>query len=523
NASYPSGADTLFGGSAFLLGLPLIWAFQPFNAFVLATAVGPAWLLARRLGLDGLWAALAALTAVLPALVYAYELFGSVKEVTALGMILTLGCLAVLHRRWLRGSPAGAVPFAVVLAAGVSALGVAFGAWALVAVAVLAAVLLGDLLAGRLELRPALPPIAAGAMVALIAAWPTWSHLSRSVQVAQDIASTGNAGNLHAPLRAIQAFGVWLRGSYKLSPAGAALQITHALILLMFLLAVLGSVRLLRTRSFALAGWLAGMLLAWLAVSELVTTWAGAKTLMLTSPVLLLLSWGGVSALQRPAPDRSSWSLSSALSAPRPRPALPPMRVVASLLGLAIAGGVLVSDAMQYHGSNLAPTARYEELASLDSRFAGRGPALFADFDEYALYELRDLDVGGPDFAYPPPALAAAAGGYGEPVDLNRAPPEALLAYPLMVTRRDPSASRPPSAYRLLWQGAYYEVWGRRPGAAAAMAHRALSGPAAAQCRQIGGLARSAIVSGVGGARLVAAESPELVRISLAASSHPAR
>ncbi len=44
--SYPSGADTLFGGSAFLLGLPLIWAFQPFNAFMLAGAGGPAWLLA---------------------------------------------------------------------------------------------------------------------------------------------------------------------------------------------------------------------------------------------------------------------------------------------------------------------------------------------------------------------------------------------------------------------------------------------------------------------------------------------
>src|SRR5665213_48267 len=42
NTSYPSGADTLFGGSAFLLGVPLIWAFQPFNAFMLATAAGPA-------------------------------------------------------------------------------------------------------------------------------------------------------------------------------------------------------------------------------------------------------------------------------------------------------------------------------------------------------------------------------------------------------------------------------------------------------------------------------------------------
>ena len=35
----------------------------------------------------------AALTAVLAALVYAYELIGSVKEITALAMLLASGCL----------------------------------------------------------------------------------------------------------------------------------------------------------------------------------------------------------------------------------------------------------------------------------------------------------------------------------------------------------------------------------------------------------------------------------------------
>src|SRR5438270_7097664 len=88
NTSYPSGADTLFGGSALLLGLPLTWAFQPLNAFMLACAAGPAWVLARRVGLRGGWAALAALTATVPALVYGYELLGSIKEVIALCMIL---------------------------------------------------------------------------------------------------------------------------------------------------------------------------------------------------------------------------------------------------------------------------------------------------------------------------------------------------------------------------------------------------------------------------------------------------
>jgi hypothetical protein len=504
NTSYPSGADTLFGGSAFLLGLPLIWAFQPFNAFMLASAAGPAWLLARRMGLRGVWAALAALSSVVPALVYAYALFGSVKEITALSMILTLGALVVSHPRWLRARAARAIPFALVAAAGVSALGAAFGAWALVGVAVLAVVLVRDLLDQRTragEWRRVALLLGAGTLAALIAAWPTWADLSGSLKVANAIASTSNAGNLHSPLRAEQVLGVWLSGSYKLAPAGSALMLTHALILVTLLAAVLGAVHLLRIRAFALVAWVALMLLAWLAITHWVTTWGSAKTLMLTSPVVVLLAWGGVGAL---------------LEAPRRGISL----AAAALLALALAGGVLVSDAMQYRASDLAPTARYEELASLDARFAGKGPTLFTDFDEYSMYELRDLDIGGPDFVYPPAAVAAAAGGYGQPVDLDRVSPTALLAYPLIVTRRDPLASRPPAAYRLLWQGRYYQVWGRQSGAAAVLAHLPLSGSTSAQCAAIEQLARSATTSPP--ALLTVSVAPTILRIDLGRSSHPA-
>jgi hypothetical protein len=41
NTSYPTGADALLGGTGVLVHVPMIWAFQPFNAFVLATASGP--------------------------------------------------------------------------------------------------------------------------------------------------------------------------------------------------------------------------------------------------------------------------------------------------------------------------------------------------------------------------------------------------------------------------------------------------------------------------------------------------
>ena len=74
-----------------------------------------------------------------PALVYGYELIGSIKEITALPMMLDArgarrraSQLAAADRR------AGRVPAGSSLAAGVSALGVAFGVWALVAAAVLA-------------------------------------------------------------------------------------------------------------------------------------------------------------------------------------------------------------------------------------------------------------------------------------------------------------------------------------------------------------------------------------------------
>jgi hypothetical protein len=194
-----------------------------------------------------------------------------------------------------------------------------------------------------------------------------------------------------------------------------------------------------------------------------------------------------------------------------------PLPYAAPLLAVALAGGVIASDVLQYHSSNLAPTARYEELASIGHRFAGRGPTLFTDFDEYALYELRDLDVAGPNFEYPPPALAGAT--YRYPVELDRLSPAALRSYALIVTRRDPAQARPPSAYRLLWQGTYYQVWGRKHGTPAAIADVAMSGSPREQCARIAGLAALAEVPGE---RLVAATSPELVTIALAQASRPA-
>src|ERR1039458_8579811 len=323
NTSYPSGADTLFGGSAFLVHVPLIWAFQPFNALMLALATGPAWVLVRRIGLDGWLAVLATLSVTLPALVYGYELIASVKEITALGMILTLGALVVLHPRWLRGPPLGVVPFALVAAAGISALGVAFGAWALTAVIVLAAILIREVASGdgarrevaaedvvarelaagsvagdRSRARGALLLVAAGAGVALLAALGSWLEVSGSLQVAKNIAATSNPGNLQNPLRSVQILGTWLVDSYKHVPAGGDLTVSYSLAYIALAAAVLGAAYIVYLRAFALAAWLALTLAVWLALTAYGTTWADGKALMLTSPVVVLLAWSSVAGLR---------------------------------------------------------------------------------------------------------------------------------------------------------------------------------------------------------------------------------
>ena len=130
----------------------------------------------------------------------------------------------------------------------------------------------------------ALVMLVVGVLVVLLAALPVWTSAGGSVQVAEGIASTTNPGNLVHALRAIQLFGIWLAGGYKLEPTGASSGLTHGLALLALAGALLGVWQLWRLRSLALLAWFGLMLLACLIVVESVSVWGGAKTLMLSFP-----------------------------------------------------------------------------------------------------------------------------------------------------------------------------------------------------------------------------------------------
>jgi hypothetical protein len=501
NHGYPSGADTLFGGSALLLHLSLFFAYQPFNAFMLAIATGPAWLLLRWAGLRDWLAAVGAIAVTVPALVYGYELVGEIKEVVTLPLLLGLGVLVSMHSRWVGARAREAVPFALLVAGGVSAIGVAFGAWALTAGAILLVLAIRDLRARRMRAGALLASAAVGVTVLLVCAWPTWSGVSESFRAAQSIAATANPGNLHHPLRPQQALGTWFGGSYLVEPSHAALYLTSAFVALALVLAAVGALRLYR-RAPVLLAWIVLMLVVWVGVTSLVTTWAAAKTLVLSSPVVLIAVWAGIGAVS----GSRRW------------------RAAATVLAAVVIAAVLVSDALQYHASNLAPTARYEELASLNARYAGRGPTLFTDYDEYALYDLRSLDVGGPNFIYPPTALARVVPRNGYPVDLDGIPPARFSTYPLIVTRRNPVASRPPAAYHLAWHGTYYEVWERRRDAPSAIAHIGLAGGRPIACASVERVAQEGLAweraARRTAVRLIAAAGPPLVWIPISTVRH---
>ena len=89
---YPSGADTLFGGTALLLlalavlRLPAVQRVHARDRHAAphgCCCAGPG---SRRL------AALGAVAVTVPALVYGYELVGEIKEIVTLPLLLGLGC-----------------------------------------------------------------------------------------------------------------------------------------------------------------------------------------------------------------------------------------------------------------------------------------------------------------------------------------------------------------------------------------------------------------------------------------------
>jgi hypothetical protein len=490
---HPTGGNVLLAATGWLTGQDLLWQIEPFQAFAMAMVAMVGYFMARRASLPPLAAMLTGWIIAIPALVYSYVLMGSIKELSTMPEIFALGALILLTREQVGAGLRGVIPMAIVGGAGIGTLGPSFAPWliGLVAVSLLFSV---PSIRERLQAQGGRLSTAGGSFVrsngialvvggivvvvgVLIAALPTVSNIANSLRLTFGLSGSNtilanDPGNLLRPLRFVQMFGVWLGYDHRVDPKYA--DQTYLLIGVVIVATVLGAIYLIRKRQWRLAAFAAMEFVLYLLLVRRGTEWTDAKVLMMLSPVILLLAMIGAFSILRVRPVEST------------------------LFAVIVAGAVLVSDGLAYHATNLAPTQRFQDEEQIEARFAGQGPTLLTDFDEYALYEMRNMAVDSPGFASVMRRNFETGGVpqlYGHSYDIDDVLDPSVQQFKLIVQRRSPRWSRPPGNFKLVYQDEYYDVW--RKSGPAPRVHVALGDdvqqPVAEEpCKRIKSLAKRA-------------------------------
>jgi hypothetical protein len=474
---YPLGSLLPLGIGHELLRTDSAWLYQPWLSFCAAMLALCLYALATRL-VDRRRRALVAAIAAQPALLYGFALWGGAKELAGAALVATAAALTDQPGRSVRSL----LPFAIACAAVLDTLSLAGAVWLL------------PLAAALVPLGRRKPLVLAGGAAGLaVVSAPALAAADEFLRGANRAVFESGAelGNLIRPLHPLQLLGVWPTGDFRVEPAHRV--VTAVLVAVGVCGALLGVVLAALRRAHAVLLALLSSLAGAVVFTAFGGPWVAAKALAVGAPVVLLVALVGLVGLPSTV----------AAVAPRRRPVALAATVLAAV---ALAAGVVWSNALAYHDVNLAPRSQLAELEWIGVRFAGQGPALMTEYQPYGVrHFLRDLDAeGASELRRRPIALRGGRlAGKGEYVDLDQLELSSVLVYRLLVLRRSPTESRPPAPYRLVWQGRWYRVW-RRESDAAVLTHIPLGGPlepaSDVSCRRVSRL-RS-------GGRLIAAPRP---------------
>ncbi len=492
-SGYPVGAHALLGTLGQLVPASLSAAYQPFIAVLAASSGLCLAYLVRRVGMSTPAAAAAGVLAVGANLFYAYALQGNVKEIAffmALTAAAATGREVIASERPLAASVAAAVCFA----AAFEAYSVAAAPYLLALGVVLCATGLWGHRASLARLVGAGAALGAGALLLAIPA------LSRAFTFNQVASSTFSGegkdiglGHLLRPLEAIQVAGVWLVGDYRVPVPESRELITTAFVVVIAALIVVGAWWAQGRREPAPLILTVVTLAAAAYLVPRVSPYAGGKVLALASPVAVMGGCLGAWALA------IRWPAAGAAAA------------------AVMATGILWSDALAYHDVKLAPIDRMEALEQVGEHFSDtRGLVLYNEPEEFAKVFSGGARVNGASEAITPKhvELRAPQGFQALYFDLDEQLPESLQEYAGIVKRRSPSASRPPSNFRLTFTNDWYEAWRRDPRAPRVLEHLPLqeihSATRVPACSDVLALAKRAAA----GDRLVAARRKAMPRLN---------
>jgi hypothetical protein len=489
---YPLGAFMPIGVGREIVGGDTMWLYQPCVAVFAALLALCLYELTARLSAPRWLRALAAFVGAQSALLYGYALWGGLKEVGG-AWVIALAATSVLVAINGRPSLRAFLPLAVAAAALLGMLSAGAVIWLAPPLAAAALALL------LTRARPvAVSAVAGLAGFVVVLSIPTL--VASPAFLANRIFEFDYLANLVRPLNAAQIVGIWPTGDFRFTPDKAA--VTYALIAVAAFAAAAGLAWALSRRAWELPLFSAGAVVSCFAFYPFSTPWIEGKALATASAAV------PVAALVACAPLF-----------------LRGMRVEGAVLASIVTGAVLWSNVLQYHDAWLAPRGQLHELQVIGNRFAGDGPTLITEFTPYgARHFLRKMDGEGASELRirQIPLRSGQLLDKGAYADLDDFQLDAVLVYRSLVLRRSPSESRPPSVYRLVWRGRFYEVWQRpQQGTRAILEHLPLGDavdPAAApKCAEVLRLARSAAAGG----ELAAVERPAPIVVDLSQGAEP--
>lgn len=492
-AGYPLGAFIPLGVGHELTGQDSAWLFQSYLALMAAFMSLVFYELAKPVIRDHRLRAAAVFIAAQPALLVGYAFWGGIKEVATalLVAILAAGSVELAREPKLRSA------IVVPILAGAALIGV-MGAgglpWLAGIMAGVAFLMVATALRARgrgAEFGGLVRKLLVCGLVALIGVvaigLPTVFAGGELFSPNQDALTKASEemGNLIRPLSLAQYPGPWPVGDFRLEPVSSlASLLTSILVFATVLAAGFGLAAAISRRAWGLLlltfGTGLGSFVVWLVGSP----WVQGKALATGSASFLILAMAGIGYLLGAGSKAELEGEVEGRSRVFPGIPVAGLRTIGAVL-LIVPCGILVSSALAYHETWLAPKDQLAELSDIGQEFKGQGPALMTEYQAYGVrHFLRLLDAEGASELRRRviPRLDGTEtekGAWSDTDELVLDPgQQGVLTYRTLVLRRNPRQSRPPSPYERVWQGDYYEVWQRDPAydAANLITHKPLGG-----------------------------------------------
>lgn len=438
--AWPLVGIGLTGASAFAL-----WA--PTGALALAMLAVVAYRSVSESGATKRWATPLAVAIAAGFLPLSYQMQGGVKEILFAFTLLAAG-LALSAIDFARSTGViGIWRSSIMALISLGAMIVVFGPGAALWILPLAAFVLiaQSLRAPDRAARRKIWFVAALSLasVALLALPAVIDAIRLADTVAAVASSSAQIGNLLGRVPPTEAFNAWISPDYRWqTPASGIAPWVYLVTLVAAFLALAGIVREFRAaRFFVPAAAFAG-LLALLIIDVRYNRYFSAKALVAYAPIMGCATASGLIWLVTTEGRRRKLGIAAAS---------------ALAITFLTATSVIMTRAL------VTPGDRFAELASINERIAGKGPTLINEREEYSQVLLRD---GQPWYAFGlfPPGWGLRPGYQPSQewaLDIDGYSEAHLKNFELILDRRQPGGSRPPSEFERWFETEHYAVWRR--------------------------------------------------------------